>query len=145
MFDMTNLPLVVYSCMAQRFGVQGCGRLCLNGSMPAVEAVKVGLASCVIGSIDELDGKVQGLTGHAGLHEKCSLSEALVKDAEQRVSTQDKAATLKPVQWLDGTVAHIQLTSAVDLRQHLADLASSEMSGILIEDSGLSPEPECST
>ena len=139
-FDTTNLPLVVYSCMNERFGVRACGRLCLTESMPAARAVEIGLASSVISSMDELNSKVHGLTRRTGFQEKCSLSEALVRDAEELESMQDKTAKLKPIQWLDGIVAHIQLTSAIDLRQHLAELATSEMSGILIEDVGVSVE-----
>ena len=112
--------------------------MCLAETMPAVEAIDLGLASSVVSSIDELDAKVQGLAGRFGRWDKCSLSEALVRHVEQCVSRHDNSSKLAPIQWLDAKLAHIQLTTAVDLRYHLTELAESGMSGLIIEDCGLS-------
>ena len=137
-FDMTNLPLFVHSCMAARFGVQGCARMCLTESMSAAEAAEIGLVSSVVSSMDDLGGKVQGLAGHFGWWGNCSWSQALVRHAEDSASQHDNSSLSEPIQWLDGNVAHIKLTTAVDLRRHLTALAASGVNGIIIEDCGLS-------
>ena len=58
--------------------------------------------------------------------------------AEDSASQHDNSSLSEPIQWLDGNVAHIKLTTAVDLRRHLAALATSGVNGIIIEDCGLS-------
>ena len=82
-FETTNLPLVFYSCMAARFGVQGCARICLTENMLAAEAVEMGLVSSVVSSRDDLSGQVQGLAGRFGLWDRCSLAQVLVGHAEE--------------------------------------------------------------
>ena len=68
-FDMTSLPLVIVACMAARFGVQGCGRMCLTETISAAGAVEIGLASSVVISMDDFGDAVLKFTG-MGFNEK---------------------------------------------------------------------------
>jgi hypothetical protein len=77
-----------------------------------------------------------------GLSDQSSLSEAIVRHAEAHRLLPDNLVLSKPHQWLDGNVAHIRLTTAVDLMQHLVELATSGMNGIIIEDCEVLGEQE---
>ena len=112
--------------------------MCLTESMSAAEAAEVGLVSSVVSSMGDLGDKVQGMGGHFGWWGNCSWSQALVRHAEDSASQHDNSSLSEPIQWLDGKVAHIKLTTAVDLRRRLTALAASGVNGIIIEDCGLS-------